>query len=260
LHIEGNGVDMVIETEETTVSVELSPPFAAGETYEWHVLIRDEFTTVSSQDTFAFSIEGGTSGIACNEISRYQARCRPGGIIQARIILTNTKHTGEPVVFTVDGLQYETTVSRQGRAVVSLSGYAVGSHEVELAVPAGCYDPVMVNCPAGLTADDDEDSWMDDEGPTGPHATVLLGNHPNPFNPTTTLKFVLSKDTHVTLTIHNMLGQVVATLVDENKPAGNHSVVWDGLNESGERVASGTYVYRLTAGEYVETRKLLLLK
>jgi hypothetical protein len=57
-----------------------------------------------------------------------------------------------------------------------------------------------------------------------------------------------------------MLGQLVATVVDESQLAGYHSAVWDGSNEFGQRVASGIYIYRLTAGEFVETKRMLLVK
>ena len=64
----------------------------------------------------------------------------------------------------------------------------------------------------------------------------------------------------MTLKIYNMLGQQVRTMVDDFQSAGYHQVVWDGRSESGEAVASGIYVYRLTAGNLVESRKMQLMK
>jgi hypothetical protein len=250
---------MIVETQDTAASVELSPPFAAGEIYNWHILIRDEFTTVSSPDTFQFSIDASGQGIACDEISSFQTRCRPGGTIQARLTLNNTNHTGETVEFTIDGIPHEAAISRQGRALVSLSGYGAGTHNVELTDPAACYPPVVVNCPAGVTAEKD-DLWSEDLDQAMPSATALLDNYPNPFNPTTTFRYILSEDTHVSLTVYDMLGRLIATVVDNNQAAGDHSAVWDGSNESGQKLASGIYFYRLAAGKFAEMKRMLLVK
>ena len=83
----------------------------------------------------------------------------------------------------------------------------------------------------------------------------LEQNYPNPFNPTTTIRYALPQRSHVTLTVFNMLGQVVATLVHEEVEAGSHEVMFDGTG-----LASGVYFYRLRAGVFVQSRKLLLLK
>ena len=101
------------------------------------------------------------------------------------------------------------------------------------------------------------DVTVDGEQPT---ATALLGNYPNPFNPSTTIRYALSQDAYVTLKIYNVLGQLVATLVDEPQTAGYKSVVWNGRNDSGAGVASGMYIYRLVAGNFVQTKRTLLLK
>jgi hypothetical protein len=97
--------------------------------------------------------------------------------------------------------------------------------------------------------------------PTGPVAGLipkvfaLSQNYPNPFNPMTTIKYDLPKDARVTLTIYDLLGRRVATLVDEEQRAGYRSVAWNGAN-----VASGVYLYRIQAGEFTQTRRMLLLK
>jgi len=87
-----------------------------------------------------------------------------------------------------------------------------------------------------------------------PTAFSLSQNFPNPFNPSTTINFDLPQQTHVVLKVINMLGQEVATLVDGPEQAGYRSVVFDAGG-----LASGMYVYRLTAGSFTETRKLVLL-
>ncbi|MCH9024894.1 MAG: T9SS type A sorting domain-containing protein, partial [candidate division Zixibacteria bacterium] len=88
----------------------------------------------------------------------------------------------------------------------------------------------------------------------------LNQNYPNPFNPTTTIEYSLSSRSHVMISIYNLLGQHVRTLVDEEKRLGSYSVTWDGLNSAGNPVSSGIYLYRLRAGDYVESKKMSLLK
>ncbi|MGH7601021.1 MAG: FlgD immunoglobulin-like domain containing protein, partial [bacterium] len=88
----------------------------------------------------------------------------------------------------------------------------------------------------------------------------LAQNYPNPFNPTTTIKIALPEASEVRLAIYNSNGQLVRTLYSGPMPAGRFSLEWDGANESGERVASGVYVYVLKAGSFVAQRKLVLMK
>jgi hypothetical protein len=88
----------------------------------------------------------------------------------------------------------------------------------------------------------------------------LIGNYPNPFNPTTTLSYYLPSASDVTLEIFNLLGQRVALLVDQRQEAGLHNVVWDATNSSGDQVATGVYLYRLRAGSFIESKKMMYLK
>ena len=93
-----------------------------------------------------------------------------------------------------------------------------------------------------------------------PDEIGLTQNYPNPFNPTTTISYNVTESQHVTLEIFNVNGQKVKTLVDEVVSVGDHSVIWDSTDENGQKVASGIYMYRLTAGDIVETKKMTLLK
>lgn len=88
----------------------------------------------------------------------------------------------------------------------------------------------------------------------------LEQNYPNPFNPTTVINYQLPISSSVKLSIYSITGQLVRTLVDEQKSAGRHQVVWDGLNERGERLPSGIYLYRIEAGDFRATRRLALVK
>ncbi len=93
-----------------------------------------------------------------------------------------------------------------------------------------------------------------------PKDFALYQNYPNPFNPETQITFDLPTRVDVSLTIYNMLGQKVRTLVNESKPAGTHIVRWDGSNNQGVQVASGVYVYTIRAGEFVQSKKMTFMK
>jgi len=88
----------------------------------------------------------------------------------------------------------------------------------------------------------------------------LIGNYPNPFNPQTVIKFQLSKEMPVEINIYNIKGQKVRTLIDEEKEAGSHSIVWNGNDGNNYPVSSGVYFYRMITGEVISSKKMLLLK
>jgi hypothetical protein len=88
----------------------------------------------------------------------------------------------------------------------------------------------------------------------------LGDNHPNPFNPETEMSFILPRDCNVKLTIYNVLGKRIRTLVDGHRTAGDHHLVWDGKDDNGRDVASGIYFYRITAAEFNQTKKMILMR
>ena len=90
--------------------------------------------------------------------------------------------------------------------------------------------------------------------------SVAIISMPNPFNPTTTISFALPEAASVRLAVYNIVGQEVKVLVSSTLEAGTHAATWDATDRSGQRVATGLYIYRLTTGTYVETRKMLLLE
>lgn len=89
----------------------------------------------------------------------------------------------------------------------------------------------------------------------------LYDNFPNPFNPQTTIRYIIPQSKHVELKIFNIRGQLVRTLVDDDKPAGSYKVIWDGKNDKGIYQASGVYFYGLKAGDrFAETKQMILLR
>jgi len=95
---------------------------------------------------------------------------------------------------------------------------------------------------------------------SAPQSFVLNQNYPNPFNPSTHIRFELPKAALVTLSVYNSLGQEVRRLVNAQKPAGYHTLVWNGRDQQGKAVPSGIYHYRIQAGDFVATKKMVLAK
>jgi len=88
----------------------------------------------------------------------------------------------------------------------------------------------------------------------------LSQNYPNPFNPVTTLRYDLPENGLVNITIYDMLGRQVKTLVNQTQDAGYKSIIWDATNNYGQLVSAGIYLYQIQAGEYISTKKMVLLK
>ncbi len=99
-----------------------------------------------------------------------------------------------------------------------------------------------------------------ESGDSVPSVFALHGNYPNPFNPMTSIKFDLPKEAHVKVTVYDVAGRLVKTLVDEVRPAATHTVIWDGTDRTGRRVASGAYYYVVKGDTFSDVDKMMLLK
>ena len=106
-----------------------------------------------------------------------------------------------------------------------------------------------------------------EDNETIPDKYELLGNYPNPFNPSTTISYALPYSSNVELTFYDITGKVVKTFNEEVQPAGYQNIVWNGTNQNGSKVSSGIYFYRFKATSlesngkvYEKTAKLILLK
>jgi hypothetical protein len=104
------------------------------------------------------------------------------------------------------------------------------------------------------------DNLTGDETPDAPLATYLAQNFPNPFNPATRIEFGLKAPANVSLRIYDAAGRVVRVLAEGGRPAGTYAELWDGRDNGGRAVASGIYFYRLDAGTFTRTHKMVLLK
>ena len=99
-----------------------------------------------------------------------------------------------------------------------------------------------------------------EKAPALPKVAALHQNFPNPFNPSTEIRFDIPSEGLVKLRIYNQLGQTVRTLADKRMKAGTYRVKWDGTTEAGHQVSSGVYFYNLEAGDFGQIRKMTLVK
>jgi predicted outer membrane repeat protein len=136
-----------------------------------------------------------------------------------------------------------------------------GSPCINAGDPDGPLDPdgSVADIGAYYHADPVEVEDGEDE-PVLPRRFVITQNYPNPFNPVTTIEYSLPRQSHVSIEIYNVLGQRVRALVDREESTGSYTITWDGTTSLGQPAATGIYLYRIQAGEYVETKKMLLLK
>jgi hypothetical protein len=99
-----------------------------------------------------------------------------------------------------------------------------------------------------------------ENGYYSPREFSLKQNFPNPFNPSTTIEYQVSKLMNVKLNIYNSIGQLIKNLLNEEKSVGDYSIVWNGKDNNGNLVSSGTYYYQLQTGDYVQAKKMILIK
>ncbi|MCP4706187.1 MAG: T9SS type A sorting domain-containing protein [candidate division Zixibacteria bacterium] len=151
----------------------------------------------------------------------------------------------------------DTAFSTVGRPYDIVAGDLDGDSYMDLALSCSQGDNLytMINRTSLLL--DVEDVSGDD---LLPDQYTLYQNYPNPFNPITKIRFSLPVSSVIRVEIFNLLGQSIRILVDEKLSAGAKEVVWDGLNNAGRSVSSGIYFYRITANDFVDSRKMILLK
>ena len=102
--------------------------------------------------------------------------------------------------------------------------------------------------------------YMGVDGNTIPDQFALYDNYPNPFNPRTNINYDIPEATDVTLDVYNLMGQRVRTLVSRHHEPGRYSVSWDATNDFGSPIASGMYIFKIHAKDFVSIKKMLLMK
>jgi len=152
----------------------------------------------------------------------------------------------------------------------TLTGIQPGKHRIKIAYNNARYHRgrnlyidklVIYVSDKGLLKSLNDKSYEDQSNEVAiPDKYALNQNYPNPFNPDTYIKYQLPEDAHVLIKIFNTLGQEIKTLVNQDNKAGYHTIHWDGLDNNGNRVGSGIYIYKMKAGSFICTKKMALLK
>jgi flagellar hook assembly protein FlgD len=93
-----------------------------------------------------------------------------------------------------------------------------------------------------------------------PDEFTLQQNYPNPFNPSTTIRYSTTTPGNISIIIYDITGELIKEITREHNQAGEYEIIWNGKNNFGERVSSGAYFYQIVAGDYVEAKKMILLK
>jgi hypothetical protein len=174
----------------------------------------------------------------------------PGNLIDIYLADDDLSGAGEGTLWLAGGVADEL-----GEFAIAVPSQLEGAKITAVATDSlGNSSQFAVNLPLDQTTD------VDDPPGRRPVSFTLEQNYPNPFNPSTSIMFSLPFPSKVTLTVFNLLGEEVTTLVSGVLPSGKHRAVWDGTNQGGHSVASGIYIYRLEAGSQMSSRKMLLIK
>lgn len=198
-----------------------------------------------------------TAGFAGDDI--VQAAEDLGGTSQTVMLAVVPLETGviaagsdviATLYFTQNGLSSSDTAMISDTSLTPAGGLLFGDTAT---IPAG-YVPAFVGGVVYVS------SAISDRDGTLPNDFELMPNYPNPFNPSTAISFALPEPRHVVLEVYNLLGQRVVRLYDGLAPAGYLDLVWDGRDHTGHSVGSGVYFYRVSAGDFNQVRKMVLLK
>jgi hypothetical protein len=209
---------------------------------------------VCADGTGAAYVAGFTSSSDFPTENAYQ-ETHQGGTWDA--FVTKFTAAGSSLIYSTylggSGMDYGCGMTVDGDGAVYVTGYTFSTN-----FPAenGYQETLQGGCDGFVAKLSDEQTDVDEQQPVVvPQEFSLNQNHPNPFNAATEISFTLPHACQVKLEILNIAGQKVSTLVNRHMAAGAHTVLWDA-----GKVASGVYVYRLTAGEYMESRKMTLVK
>jgi len=221
------------------------------------------------QDADTVNIAGNVTGInICVRGVHHDGLTLVGGRIRStnnallagvRVVAVDAQGEVVGIGITDAGGVYQLDAVAAGAVTVIADQYGYSSNLVMLNITQNTFNLDNVN----ITLSPSSPTSVGDPGVV-PDRFALDQNYPNPFNPDTKISYSLSAPSVVTLTVFNILGQEVATLVNGNSAAGTFQAVWNGKDNLGRAVSSGVYMYKLhaTAGstEFLQTRKMLLLK
>ena len=181
---------------------------------------------------------------------------------------TETWHSN-PSDFLVQGVNHMSLVGKIGE---NGTPFGIGSHRLISSTDGGTLFLSMNDRPnefadnfgylvVGIYKKDDLTSLeFGSNNVSLPNDIALSQNFPNPFNPSTNINFNVSKPSNTLINIYDINGQLVRTLINDFRDSGHQSVIWDGKSNNDISVSSGTYFYQITVGNFVDTKKMILLK
>jgi hypothetical protein len=169
------------------------------------------------------------------------------GDVPTHLWKINTAAVPRDSMFTADGY---VKLDATGHGAVTLDFVCLSCHNDDTIEWASTYATGIHNAPLKVDMDKPELAVKYE----------LHQNYPNPFNPTTTIRFTIPRSVKVELFVFDITGRRIKTLVSKQMPAGTHAVQWDGTDNSGKKVASGIYFYQIKAGNYVDVKRMALVK
>lgn len=236
-----------------------------GATYYWKVRIwygGTNYTSYSSTWSFTVNtgsgplqpiIGGPTNNIAVSTTSPILSWVVPGNNgadVKYQLEVSSSNDMSDPKIFSdIESAQYAVNGLTKGEQYFWRVKAVNGSSSQNIFSNVGTFK-----------IDDNAVTDINNELNEIPNEFKLSQNYPNPFNPTTTIRFGLPKASFVSIKIYNMLGQEVKTLINSEKQPGTFEIKWNGEDNFGIKVASGAYIYRITAGDFVSVKKMVLLK
>ncbi|MBM2841607.1 MAG: hypothetical protein HW412_2135, partial [Bacteroidetes bacterium] len=256
VHLYGTGTDTTFRASNTTLLMTNLSTLVNGETYRWRVYTCDEFNTVASPDSFQFIYSPTALPITLAYFTATQVNNAVRLDWRTISEINNYgfevhRSEGTPGLWSVVPNSFQpgfgtTTIPQDYRFIDSSASPGVWYYrlrQINLDGTSNTFPPISVNMLAGAS------------GSSLPVEFAMSQNYPNPFNPTTTISFELPVRSQVRIELFNLLGQSAGILLNDILPAGRHSAV---VNASG--LTSGVYLYRITAGSYSITKKLVLNK
>jgi hypothetical protein len=234
----------------------------------WTSLTAETITTLTHSDNAWASLPNGTYKWAVKAI--YTSNVASAAAFSNPLVK-------EVVNGTLVGFVRRTNNQGIPGAVVSAGGFTATTNNAgafSLVLPAGVYsatatatgyhprtiDNITIAPNQNTTQNFIMTSTANEDEVVPVSATALVGNFPNPFNPETTINYTIKEPVNVRLDVYNLKGQLVRTLVNADQASGRYRVVFTASDEKGSPLASGIYFYRLSAGNYTSTRKMMLME
>lgn len=196
--------------------------------------------SIKEAKQFRNLIIGETYNVNVTGNAKFTAIDSMGGVI---CLLSNKEELGIFVIIKVgDTLRFEASYSLISFFIVDHDRIDDNSGALEVHLWKGKVTSLQSNNRKGLKT------------------SQLFQNYPNPSNPITTIDYTVDRPSRVCLEIYNTLGQCVRRLIDEEMATGTYSIIWNGKNEKGEQVSSGTYFYRIIIGDFVSKKKMIVIQ